>query len=80
MVVKVIAFGVIKEMLNESAVAVTLSDNATMSNLKTLMESQYPRLKDLSSFMIAINNEYAKPDDELHENDEIALIPPVSGG
>jgi len=30
--------------------------------------------------MVAVNNEYALPGDNLHERDEIAIIPPVSGG
>jgi molybdopterin converting factor small subunit len=30
--------------------------------------------------MIAVNNEYALDDDRINENDEIAIIPPVSGG
>jgi molybdopterin synthase sulfur carrier subunit len=29
---------------------------------------------------VAVNNEYALPGDNLHERDEIAIIPPVSGG
>jgi MoaE-MoaD fusion protein len=30
--------------------------------------------------LYAVNREYAGPDDELHDGDEVALIPPVSGG
>jgi molybdopterin synthase sulfur carrier subunit len=34
----------------------------------------------LASYMIAVNSEYASEDDRINENDEIAVIPPVSGG
>jgi molybdopterin synthase sulfur carrier subunit len=40
----------------------------------------YPNLKGLKSLLIAVNNEYAEDSVELLESDEIALIPPVSGG
>ena len=30
--------------------------------------------------LYAVNREYAGPDDALHDGDEVALIPPVSGG
>ena len=41
---------------------------------------RYPKMKALSSMMVAVNNSYAPDDLELKEGDEIALIPPVSGG
>ncbi|MBV8391417.1 MAG: MoaD/ThiS family protein, partial [Mucilaginibacter sp.] len=34
----------------------------------------------LRSYLLAVNNEYALPGDGIHERDEIAVIPPVSGG
>ena len=41
----------------------------------------YPILtKDFSSLLVAVNWEYSDFDLVLHENDEVALIPPVSGG
>jgi len=30
--------------------------------------------------LVAVNRRYAKADQELHDGDEIALIPPVAGG
>jgi molybdopterin synthase catalytic subunit len=44
-------------------------------------ESQIPRLKEsLPSLALAVNQRYAGPDTPLTESDEVALLPPVSGG
>jgi molybdopterin synthase sulfur carrier subunit len=37
-------------------------------------------MKTIRSFMIAVNGEYSDPEQVLSANDEIAVIPPVSGG
>jgi molybdopterin converting factor small subunit len=34
----------------------------------------------LDSMLVAVNNEYGQHSQLLHESDEIAIIPPVSGG
>ncbi|MDN3549042.1 MoaD/ThiS family protein [Mucilaginibacter aquaedulcis] len=80
MKINVLAFGVAKEIFGTSQVSLELTNDATIYNLKYLLEQQYPRLKQLASYMVAVNNEYALPGDTIHERDEIAIIPPVSGG
>ena len=42
--------------------------------------SRFPKFKELSSLLVAVNDEYAEPGKVLYGNEEIALIPPVSGG
>lgn len=80
MKINVLAFGVTKEIFGNGSVSLELTNDATISNLKYALEKQYPRLKQLASYMVAVNNEYALPGDTIHERDEIAIIPPVSGG
>jgi molybdopterin synthase sulfur carrier subunit len=80
MKINVLAFGVTKEIFGNSSVSLELTNDATISNLKYVLEKEYPRLKQLASYMVAVNNEYALPGDTIHERDEIAIIPPVSGG
>ncbi|MEN0054724.1 MAG: MoaD/ThiS family protein [Mucilaginibacter sp.] len=80
MKINVLAFGVAKEIFGTSKVSLELTNDATIYNLKYLLEQQYPRLKQLASYMVAVNNEYALPGDTIHERDEVAIIPPVSGG
>lgn len=80
MKVNVLAFGIAKDIFGGSSIEVELNEEATVGALQSSLEKQYPRLKQLSSFMIAVNNEYANANDVLQQRDEIAIIPPVSGG
>lgn len=76
---KVKAFGVVKDILGGKETCVQLSGQ-TVAALRTTLVSKYPALVGLRSLLIAVNNTYADDDVVLKENDEIALIPPVSGG
>lgn len=80
MKIKILAFGIAKDIFGGASVNLEMANDSTVYNLKYLLEQQYPRLKQLASYMVAVNNEYALPGDSLHERDEIAIIPPVSGG
>ncbi|WP_426667307.1 MoaD/ThiS family protein [Mucilaginibacter sp. McL0603] len=80
MKVNVLAFGIAKDIFGGSSVDVELPEYGTTLNLKQSLEDKYPRLKHLVSYMVAINNEYASDEGILTERDEIAIIPPVSGG
>ena len=76
----ILAFGIVKEIFQHSSVNVELNGAPTISNLRSVIERDYPRLKQLASYMIAVNNEYATADLIIDAKDEIAIIPPVSGG
>lgn len=76
---KVLAFGIAKDIFGGSSIEVDLQ-GTDVKSLKALLEERYSRLKDLKSYMLAVNNEYAADDRVLHENDEVVIIPPVSGG
>lgn len=80
MEIKVLAFGIAKDIFGASSTLEELPNDATVSNLKYSLEQRYPRLKQLATYMVAVNNEYALDGDTIHERDEIAVIPPVSGG
>ena len=80
MEINVLAFGIAKDIFGASTVSLQLTNDATVSNLKYLLETQFPKLKQLASYMVAVNNEYALDGDTVHQRDEIAIIPPVSGG
>lgn len=74
-----LAFGIAKDIFGGSSVSIESNGNRAM-DLKVALEEQYPRLKQLRSYMLAVNNEYTLDDGILAETDEIAIIPPVSGG
>lgn len=80
MIVNILAFGIAKEIFGSPVISIELPENPTAAQLKSTLEVQYPRLKQLKSYLLAVNNEYVTEDLELNAKDEIAIIPPVSGG
>jgi len=73
------AFGVTKDILGGREIVIE-ANFATVQELRDHLEQRYPELKDLRSLLIAVNSSYAEETQQLSETDEIALIPPVSGG
>ncbi len=60
---------------------VDLEDGATAAGLVQRLGEQHSGLfKDLKSLVVAVNGEYVPMDHTLKDGDEVALIPPVSGG
>ena len=81
MQVRVLLFGVLKDVTGHASEQVTLPEGATLHDLVARYQSQFPRLRELGpSLALSINQEYAAAGEALHENDEVALLPPVSGG
>lgn len=80
MKIKVLAFGIAKDIFGAPVVEVDMAQDSTVASLKATLEARYPRLQQLSSFMIAVNEEYAEAGNALQPHDEVAIIPPVSGG
>lgn len=80
MKITILAFGIAKEIFNGSSMDIELKDGITILELKSKLEADYPALKKLRSYLVAVNDEYAADDLVLTLHDEIAIIPPVSGG
>lgn len=80
MMVEVLAFGIAKDIFGGATTEVAYADQMTVATLKEQLEAQYPQLKELASYMVAVNEVYAEDDVILSAKDEIAIIPPVSGG
>lgn len=82
MKLKILAFGASQDILKSKSV--TISVNAvsiTIADLKSLLIDFYPELSELAGFVIAINSEYTYDQDiSVKPGDEVAIIPPTSGG
>ena len=76
----ILAFGIVKEIFGGSKKELELKDCITVRELKNELESSFPEIKKLHAYLIAVNDECAEDDLILGTNDEIAIIPPVSGG
>jgi molybdopterin synthase catalytic subunit len=79
--VRVLFFGVLKEIVGKAEDGIDLPSDASVSDLLACYEIQIPRLKEsLSSLAVAVNQQYVGPRTKLRPDDEVALLPPVSGG
>ncbi|MCM4171082.1 MoaD/ThiS family protein [Arenibacter sp. TNZ] len=82
----ILLFGVTKDIIGSSTLSMPSSSefgvkkSKTVKELKDYLGKMYPELKKLSSLAVAVNNSYANDDIIIDNFDEIALIPPVSGG
>ena len=77
---KIALFGIAREIVGRPTLEVTAPEGQSARGLLQSLHARYPELARLSSLAVAVNNEYAADDTPLQERDEIALIPPVSGG
>jgi molybdopterin synthase catalytic subunit/molybdopterin converting factor small subunit len=81
MQVRILFFGVLKDLTGRGSDVLTLPEHATLGDVFIHYEEITPRLGELAaSIAISINQEFAGPDSRLREGDEIAFLPPVSGG
>lgn len=79
--VKVLVFGALKDLLARESETVELPENATVDLLVQDYLQRAPQLEKFAgSLAIAVNREYALAAQVLREGDEVALLPPVSGG
>ena len=78
--VNILCFGATKEIVGKGMLSIEVSEHATVEVLLETLRAHYPALEKLTSLAVAVNSEYVKGDFTVHDNDEIALIPPVSGG
>lgn len=79
--VRVLFFGQLKDVAGCASDSVNLAEGATIADLLAHYEKKAPRLKDfLPATAISLNQEYSSPAARLKESDEVALLPPVSGG
>lgn len=80
MKIRLLAFGAAREIVGHSVSQQDIIDGASVAYLLAELKIRYPDLSRLRSLTIAVNGTYAAPDVILSETDEVALIPPVSGG
>lgn len=79
--VSVRLFASLHELLGQRELALDLPDRATVADLQHELLTQYPVVRPyMETLVCAVEDEYVSTDHPLREGDDIALIPPVSGG
>jgi molybdopterin synthase catalytic subunit len=81
MQIRVLFFGILKDVTGLTVDTSDLPDHATLGDLLNYYTVKAPQLRrHLAGVAMSINQEFARPSDVLKSGDEVALLPPVSGG
>ncbi len=81
MQVRVLYHGMLRDMTGRGHETVELVEGSCVADLFAHLEQRFPKLCEFrNSLALAVNLEYSDAATELHDKDEVALIPPVSGG
>ena len=79
--VRVLLFAILRDATGAGQIALDVERGATAGVAGALLAEKFPALQGyLSRIAYAVNQSYVPATTELHEGDELALIPPVSGG
>lgn len=81
MKVSVRLFAVAKQIAASDLVTLELAENATLGDVRMELLDRFPALQPLAEHIrFSINANYAQDEEAVTEKDEVACIPPVSGG
>lgn len=81
MKLKLRLFAAAKEAVGKNELEIDIDREMTVAELRTLIANNHPTLESvLADSVIAVNGKYAVESDLVQADQEVALIPPVSGG
>lgn len=81
MKVQVQLFADARDRVGSDSVDVTLSENATIADLRTALSNEYPTLQPIAGHLLfAMNDDYGTDETPIQANARLACFPPVSGG
>jgi len=79
--VTILLFARLRELTGASALTRSVRDGGTAGDAWQALVTEFPALADHTrSISVAVNEQYARMSAALHEGDEVAFLPPVSGG
>lgn len=68
-----------REIVGKSGMEIEVDDGATVAGLLYQLQQDFPDL-DLEGLLVAVNTEYVESHFKLKNGDEVAFLPPLSGG
>jgi molybdopterin converting factor small subunit len=80
MKIEVIAYGIAKDIINGASLTMDVAAAVSVGTIREALLADYPAFAGLASLQLAVNAEYVNDEFVLKENDEVVIIPPVSGG
>jgi molybdopterin converting factor subunit 1 len=74
-------FAGLHDLVGKRDVVLDLPDGATVEQLRDRLGEEYPIVQPfLTTLVCAVDEEYVPPEYVLREGEDVALIPPISGG
>jgi molybdopterin converting factor subunit 1 len=81
MTIRLLLFAAVRDIVGRDEVRLDLAEGSTPADLWARLRTEHPRLAPYQSApAVAINQAFADPATPLRDGDEVAFIPPVSGG
>jgi molybdopterin converting factor small subunit len=80
MKIKLIAYGIAKDILKSKEKMWDIRSDETIASFKKNLLTQYPSFANLTKLSFAVGEEYREDSFLLSDGDEVVIIPPVSGG
>ncbi len=80
MKVKVRLFASLREEVGQEVVELEVPAKCSVDSLTETFYARYPKAGRLGPVLVAVNQEVGGPETVVKEDDEVALLPPVSGG
>lgn len=77
--IRVLYFGVLKDVMGRSGAEMEFEEGASVAEVLAVHRAS-AKATVWESVAVAVNQEYARVGDVLKDGDEVALLPPVSGG
>ena len=79
--IRVLFFGVLRDIVGLREDSVEIPDGGRLESVFEHYAGRFPRLREMStSLVLALNQSFSEPSAPLSEGDEVAFLPPVSGG
>ncbi len=80
MKVRIRLFASLREEVGQEEVELEVPKPCSVGSLVTAFNARYPRAQGLGPILVAVNQVVGDAETPVREKDEIALLPPVSGG
>lgn len=83
MAIKIRFFAMLKTKVGKEEAHLTVPEHISFDKLRDMLKKEFPALAefiDRKSIMISVNQEFADKNTIIKDGDEVALLPPFSGG